>query len=416
MAGELTARLSDVNDTELRQLLRQKGFAVPPLATREFLEAAWEGRAKPGPMTRIDWYRWVIMGWVNENWDTLYYQIECPLLEEGCTGCPDFQVVSCLVANRNAIDLTKEEVEMPGVNWPVLIMTMGSKREDAAKMLRAAAEMKLEDTKATRLALKKTTKAVFDLINNGTVKATDYLGLAEKDIPPEVTEFATKADVPAVLRMLAAYLDGEIDDGEVKDQTPAEAAPAEKKSELPPKDEEKKAEKPKAEPKSAKPGYFPGVADQKPDSLPDDNPEDTPLSDDEPQPDRFDGPGADAESKQEPLPAGQPAAMFVKEKNEQGPPDGPIGPNAGSKLPAMWKEAEVRAIVREELAACFGAMFSALHPVAKAKQMVAPPQKTEPPKETPKADSPKEEAPKSESKPESKPRGKRGGVSLPPAD
>lgn len=91
------------NHTELYQVARDAGLPAVPSDSPEKLIALLEGERTTGEVHEIDRWRNAIMVFVNDFWPKLQSQIECPAKSReprACYGCPDQQVIACLVKNE----------------------------------------------------------------------------------------------------------------------------------------------------------------------------------------------------------------------------------------------------------------------------------------------------------------------------
>lgn len=114
---ELAGLFSGTNLTELYQLCRKNGLAVPPGMTREHYIGWLTGElALPEVSGPIDSWRWGLIGFIGDYWMTMRPQLTCPaknLKDEKnpdptpCFRCPDAQVVTCIVQNRKSEHLIR---------------------------------------------------------------------------------------------------------------------------------------------------------------------------------------------------------------------------------------------------------------------------------------------------------------------
>jgi len=363
-------RVEDLNTTELRSLVRRAGVPVPYYETRARLETLYEEGPEPsgylhGPMNLIDAHRWAILEWAAAHWDEIYYQINCPLKDEGCTSCPDFTVVSCLIHNRHIFSIGKEQNEMNLTIPGILVKLSEGDKTDTAGLMRELAKERVTDSPGTRLALMKLTRATFDVIGNGTMSpVTDYLGMSKKDMPANVVNFATEGTPPEVLNNLADVLvAGRASSKPTSTEKPAEA---------------EKPSRGKTGNKDEKP-YFPGVSEAKDvpgkrftDDDDDDDDDDAPAS-------SLPRPGQDAsqfakgkdepekrpEIKEEPPSPAEIAEMARKPEPEKPKPEKPKStPEPKRNRAPVGTSYDlldiVRQAVHEEMHECFAAVGRAL--------------------------------------------------------
>lgn len=317
------ADLNEFNDTELRAVLREQGLRLPYYVERQTMEDI----LAPGPASSdvdvtlepclIESWRYYIMDWAAKNWEDVYYQVECPLQQDGCVTCPDFTVVSCLVHNRHVFNLEKEVEPMP-MSWTAMMVSLNkSERTQAAAILRENAKEKHDDTRANRLALMKVATAAFDLANGLPTKpVTAYMSLTQATFPPEVKGLADDGatSIPAVLNALADLLES------------GSTAPA-----APSNTEEKKPEK-KAKPAEKKPEpYYPGVQDASAVTSKSSDDDDDDDDDDAPAPPK-------PVSDDAPLPPKQDAAKFAKGQEKPKATPAPAAPPTPQELQEIAKE------------------------------------------------------------------------------
>ncbi len=106
-----------VNLTELYQLCRKNGLPVPPGMTREHYVGWLIGELElPTEHSRIDAWRWGLIGFIEDHWMSIRPQLTCPaksLKDEKdpnptpCFGCPDMQVITCVVQNKRSEHLIR---------------------------------------------------------------------------------------------------------------------------------------------------------------------------------------------------------------------------------------------------------------------------------------------------------------------
>lgn len=105
--SELAALFDDVNLTELFQICRRNGLAVPPGMLREHY-IGWILGELPLPEYSgpIDSWREGLIAFIDAYWMNLRPQLTCPAKNlkdvpnpdpRPCFGCPDMTVVSCVV-------------------------------------------------------------------------------------------------------------------------------------------------------------------------------------------------------------------------------------------------------------------------------------------------------------------------------
>ena len=202
----------ELNRTELLQILRSRGISHPALTkTREQLVdvvRATEGATGADDfVSRIDRYRPAIMAWAADRWSKIYNQVSCPLQDDGCGGCTDFRVVSCLIHNSHAFDVTKE-VQM-GTWGDAIKLIVQKKNAEAAVLLGEAMAKPLAADKPTMSALAKIAKAAMDLKTNGKAESvTHYFDLKVKDCPPAVADFLKGKEPGQILADVVTLLGG----------------------------------------------------------------------------------------------------------------------------------------------------------------------------------------------------------------
>jgi hypothetical protein len=99
------------NHTELYQLCVKAKLPVLPNDSREAMGQLMTGELeRDPPPSEIDGWRRGILGFAADHWKVLQNQTSCPLKNpdgsfnpQGCFGCLDTQVVSCVVDNANYI-------------------------------------------------------------------------------------------------------------------------------------------------------------------------------------------------------------------------------------------------------------------------------------------------------------------------
>ncbi|NMC34642.1 MAG: hypothetical protein GYA36_19645 [Veillonellaceae bacterium] len=202
----------ELNRTELLQILRSRGISHPALTkTREQLvdivRAAEEATGANDFVSRIDRYRLAIMTWAADRWSKIYNQVSCPLQDDGCGSCTDFRVVSCLIHNSHAFDVTKE-VQM-GTWGDAIKLIVQKKNTEAAALLGEAMAKPLAADKPTMSALAKIAKAAMDLKTNGKAESvTHYFDLKMKDCPPAVADFLKGKEPGQILADVVTLLGG----------------------------------------------------------------------------------------------------------------------------------------------------------------------------------------------------------------
>lgn len=290
--------VSALNDSELRALVRAKGFRVPYFTPRTDLIGLADGSIEPGPPSLIERHRFRMLEWAAENWDDIYYQVECPLPDAGCLSCPDFTVANCLVLNSHIAELDKE-VESMVTSWTALLVALGtSDRARAAEILKEAAQGSYDTTTANKLAVKKVATAALDVANGTPTRPTvDYMSMRGPDFSEQVTQLVDgKQLIPSILATLADLI-----------EAGPGAAPA-------PKVDAGKTKKEKE--KGDKPGYYSGVVDARSVTTAGDDDDD---DDDDAPP----APPVEAEGAA-PLPPNQDPARFAKNakpsKDQTAPP------------------------------------------------------------------------------------------------
>ena len=92
------------NKTELLQILRRLGIAVPATVSKENLIQVLLGEeeADPAWVNVMDSWRHGIMGFLLDHWDVVRSQLTCPAKSgdpRACFNCVDAQVISCLTQN-----------------------------------------------------------------------------------------------------------------------------------------------------------------------------------------------------------------------------------------------------------------------------------------------------------------------------
>ncbi len=104
--SELFARF---NHTELYQTARAAGHNVSPAFSRESLIRILSGEEEATPVAHgVDQWRHGIMGFLLEYWRAVETQLTCPAKTKNpraCFTCLDQQVITCLVQNKNDIEL-----------------------------------------------------------------------------------------------------------------------------------------------------------------------------------------------------------------------------------------------------------------------------------------------------------------------
>lgn len=100
----LLAALDRCNRTELYQLCVRAKKNPPSHASREELVQLFLGVKEPHTENHnIDLWREGIKGFVKEHFSVLQPQLTCPIRQDidGCKGCLDVQVVSCIVEQKD---------------------------------------------------------------------------------------------------------------------------------------------------------------------------------------------------------------------------------------------------------------------------------------------------------------------------
>lgn len=135
------------NETELYQIARASGVIVSPSATKDQLIKYIIGEELP-PSTpqEFDEWRLAIMRFVIEHRAKLEVQLRCPAKSmdpRACFQCVDQQVVSCLVDNKNNLNLIrlhKKPIEYPTpigdpMTTAAVLFTPQNAPRDAAKII-----------------------------------------------------------------------------------------------------------------------------------------------------------------------------------------------------------------------------------------------------------------------------------------
>ena len=99
--------LEKVNDTELYQLCKRAELPVLPNDSREDMAKLLTGELeRPRVGSSVDRWRRGILLFAEDHWKVLQNQTTCPLKNpdgsfnnQGCHGCLDTQVMSCVVDN-----------------------------------------------------------------------------------------------------------------------------------------------------------------------------------------------------------------------------------------------------------------------------------------------------------------------------
>jgi hypothetical protein len=133
------------NETELYQIARSAGLPVTPSATKDQLIKYILGEEFPQlTSNEFDEWRLAIMGFVIEHRKTLEVQLRCPAKSmdpRACFQCVDQQVVSCLVENRNnlnLIQLHRKPIEpITGETMTATVMNAENAPRDKAKLVAA---------------------------------------------------------------------------------------------------------------------------------------------------------------------------------------------------------------------------------------------------------------------------------------
>jgi hypothetical protein len=221
-------RPDDLNDTELRTILRNKGIPLDALIDRGRAIDWVTVEAEPDEkdrfvLTLIDRWRGAILLWAWENWERIYYQISCPLGEQGCWACSDFRVVSCLVNNDETFNTADKEEFM--ANWGDVLKMVASKgAKDASSVLDELSKTNLTgDAKSLELALLRLATEVFDILKDGKAKPIyEYVTMeVGKEKTPKAFEFVSGKNPKAVIEELSILLRDYGGNGQSAPSTPS---------------------------------------------------------------------------------------------------------------------------------------------------------------------------------------------------
>lgn len=96
--------LDRCNETELLQILKRLGIAVPVGLPKETLINVLLGEEEPDAAWAnvMDSWRHGIMGFLLDHWEVVRSQLECPAKSgdpRSCFNCIDAQVISCITQN-----------------------------------------------------------------------------------------------------------------------------------------------------------------------------------------------------------------------------------------------------------------------------------------------------------------------------
>lgn len=93
---------AELNTSELLAMAGEFNPRVHRGLPRELLIQIIEGADVELPERVINKKRLRIMGYINEHWAAVSYQISCPARSQdpyACFGCSDLQAASCVLAN-----------------------------------------------------------------------------------------------------------------------------------------------------------------------------------------------------------------------------------------------------------------------------------------------------------------------------